>query len=155
MWFWFVLCVDSLPFVQATILELSRYRTLAPFARWGTLKSVDISYPEAQRYYRMLHISSCCSCNLHVCAFDCYCSTGFYLKWNDWLIDWLTDLGDTPLKTLSTPLKHVRRDRLYHLQRETTDLGRPAKVSITKHTHTHTHPFNGPFSRTTRVSRYQ
>ena len=22
-------------------------------------------------------------------------------------------------------------------------------------THTHTHPFNGPFSRTTRVSRYQ
>ena len=23
------------------------------------------------------------------------------------------------------------------------------------HTHTHTHPFNGPLSRTTRVSRYQ
>ena len=23
------------------------------------------------------------------------------------------------------------------------------------HTHTHTHQFNGPFSRTTRVSRYQ
>ena len=23
------------------------------------------------------------------------------------------------------------------------------------HTHTHTHPFNGPFSRTTRVRRYQ
>ena len=23
------------------------------------------------------------------------------------------------------------------------------------HTHTHVHPFNGPFSRTTRVSRYQ
>ena len=23
------------------------------------------------------------------------------------------------------------------------------------HTHTHTHPFNGPFSRTTQVSRYQ
>jgi len=23
------------------------------------------------------------------------------------------------------------------------------------HTHTHTHPFNGPFSRTTRVSQYQ
>ena len=23
------------------------------------------------------------------------------------------------------------------------------------HTHTHTHPFNGPFSRTTRVGRYQ
>ena len=23
------------------------------------------------------------------------------------------------------------------------------------HTHTHTHPFNGPFSGTTRVSRYQ
>jgi len=23
------------------------------------------------------------------------------------------------------------------------------------HTHTHTHPFNGPFSETTRVSRYQ
>ena len=23
------------------------------------------------------------------------------------------------------------------------------------HTHTHTHTFNGPFSRTTRVSRYQ
>ena len=27
--------------------------------------------------------------------------------------------------------------------------------AIQKHTHTHTHPFNGPFSRTTRVSRYQ
>jgi len=26
---------------------------------------------------------------------------------------------------------------------------------VTTHTHTHTHPFNGPFSRTTRVSRYQ
>ena len=25
----------------------------------------------------------------------------------------------------------------------------------TAHTHTHTHPFNGPFSRTTQVSRYQ
>jgi len=24
-----------------------------------------------------------------------------------------------------------------------------------RHTHTHTHPFNGPLSRTTRVSRYQ
>ena len=24
-----------------------------------------------------------------------------------------------------------------------------------KYTHTHTHPFNGPFSRTTRVGRYQ
>ena len=24
-----------------------------------------------------------------------------------------------------------------------------------QHTHTHTHPFNGPFSRTTRVGRYQ
>jgi len=23
------------------------------------------------------------------------------------------------------------------------------------HTHTHTHPFNGPFSRTIQVSRYQ
>jgi len=23
------------------------------------------------------------------------------------------------------------------------------------HTHTHTHPFNGPFSQTTQVSRYQ
>jgi len=23
------------------------------------------------------------------------------------------------------------------------------------HTHTHTHPFNGPFSETTRVGRYQ
>jgi len=26
---------------------------------------------------------------------------------------------------------------------------------IKRHTHTHTHPFNGPLSRTTRVSRYQ
>jgi len=25
----------------------------------------------------------------------------------------------------------------------------------TSHTHTHTHPFNGPFSGTTQVSRYQ
>ena len=28
-------------------------------------------------------------------------------------------------------------------------------LGITKSTHTHTHPFNGPLSRTTRVSRYQ
>ena len=27
--------------------------------------------------------------------------------------------------------------------------------SLHTHTHTHTHPFNGPFSRTTQVSRYQ
>ena len=26
---------------------------------------------------------------------------------------------------------------------------------VEKNTHTHTHPFNGPFSRTTRVGRYQ
>jgi len=26
---------------------------------------------------------------------------------------------------------------------------------MSTHTHTHTHPFNGPLSRTTRVSRYQ
>ena len=26
---------------------------------------------------------------------------------------------------------------------------------VIQHTHTHTHPFNGPFSGTTRVSRYQ
>jgi len=26
---------------------------------------------------------------------------------------------------------------------------------LTDHTHTHTHPFNGPFSGTTQVSRYQ
>ena len=26
---------------------------------------------------------------------------------------------------------------------------------LLRHTHTHTHPFNGPFSRNTRVSRYQ
>ena len=31
---------------------------------------------------------------------------------------------------------------------------RPFKFLHT-HTHTHTHPFNGPFSGTTRVSRYQ
>ena len=29
------------------------------------------------------------------------------------------------------------------------------KCLCTTHTHTHTHPFNGPFSGTTRVSRYQ
>ena len=28
-------------------------------------------------------------------------------------------------------------------------------VTHDTHTHTHTHPFNGPFSGTTRVSRYQ
>jgi len=28
-------------------------------------------------------------------------------------------------------------------------------MNADSHTHTHTHPFNGPFSRTTRVSRYQ
>jgi len=27
--------------------------------------------------------------------------------------------------------------------------------SLQVYTHTHTHPFNGPFSRTTRVGRYQ
>ena len=30
-----------------------------------------------------------------------------------------------------------------------------SKLPTDEHTHTHTHPFNGPFSRTTRVSRYQ
>ena len=29
------------------------------------------------------------------------------------------------------------------------------KITKNKQTHTHTHAFNGPFSRTTRVSRYQ
>ena len=29
------------------------------------------------------------------------------------------------------------------------------EVTLFNHTHTHTHPFNGPLSRTTRVSRYQ
>jgi len=29
------------------------------------------------------------------------------------------------------------------------------QLCINKHTHTHTHPFNGPFSGTTQVSRYQ
>jgi len=28
-------------------------------------------------------------------------------------------------------------------------------LSLLEYTHTHTHPFNGPFSGTTRVSRYQ
>ena len=28
-------------------------------------------------------------------------------------------------------------------------------LNVMPHTHTHTHPFNGPLSRTTRVSRYQ
>ena len=32
---------------------------------------------------------------------------------------------------------------------------KPASRSCQSHTHTHTHTFNGPFSRTTRVSRYQ
>ena len=30
-----------------------------------------------------------------------------------------------------------------------------ARTGKTTYTHTHTHPFNGPFSRTTWVSRYQ
>ena len=34
-----------------------------------------------------------------------------------------------------------------------TALRRP--VDCREHTHTHTHPFNGPFSGTTQVSRYQ
>jgi len=29
------------------------------------------------------------------------------------------------------------------------------RVNVNVSTHTHTHPFNGPFSRTTRVGRYQ
>ena len=33
--------------------------------------------------------------------------------------------------------------------------GIPIIISVTISTHTHTHPFNGPLSRTTRVSRYQ
>ena len=28
-------------------------------------------------------------------------------------------------------------------------------INTSSHTHTHTHPFNGPLSRTTRVSRYK
>ena len=30
-----------------------------------------------------------------------------------------------------------------------------ARNKLLTHTHTHTHPFNGPLSRTTRVSQYQ
>jgi len=29
------------------------------------------------------------------------------------------------------------------------------QLTLTEHTHTHTHLFNGPFSGTTQVSRYQ
>jgi len=39
---------------------------------------------------------------------------------------------------------------------DTTDyLKQFRKIVIMFCTHTHTHPFNGPFSRTTRVGRYQ
>ena len=31
----------------------------------------------------------------------------------------------------------------------------PLLTDLIQHTHTHTHPFNGPFSGTTRVGRYQ
>ena len=31
----------------------------------------------------------------------------------------------------------------------------PRVLVYREHTHTHTHPFNGPFSGTTQVSRYQ
>ena len=30
-----------------------------------------------------------------------------------------------------------------------------ATITVATHTHTHTHTFNGPFSGTTQVSRYQ
>jgi len=35
------------------------------------------------------------------------------------------------------------------------DFGRKMEKSIYVYTHTHTHTFNGPFSGTTQVSRYQ
>ena len=45
-------------------------------------------------------------------------------------------------------LSHVIRVKL-------TQFKKMSIWSLTYHTHTHTHPFNGPFSRTTQVSRYQ
>jgi len=36
-----------------------------------------------------------------------------------------------------------------------SNYGKTAYADTKTNTHTHTHPFNGPFSGTTRVSRYQ
>jgi len=42
-----------------------------------------------------------------------------------------------------------------HVQFLVYQILRGLKACIPHTTHTHTHPCNGPFSRTTRVSRYQ
>ena len=49
------------------------------------------------------------------------------------------------------------RRRSREAGRRTAASSRAGRLSRggTLHTHTHTHPFNGPFSGTTRVSRYQ
>jgi len=53
--------------------------------------------------------------------------------------------------TTSTPHQSIFTDQVLFLM-----LNQQCQSTHThKHTHTHTHPFNGPFSGTTRVSRYQ
>ena len=60
--------------------------------------------------------------------------------------------------------QHVRHARTVHCHTTRPDLSvwRPwagslleAPPTLNTHTHTRTHPFNGPLSRTSRVSRYQ
>ena len=57
--------------------------------------------------------------------------------------------------------KVVQKPRLFALQsvqratRQSQRLRLSRAVKSHTHTHTHTHPFNGPFSGTTKVSRYQ
>ena len=61
-------------------------------------------------------------------------------------------------RTDHIPLKHRRSDTAYNIGRKLTCAQTPAVSQLNlahTHTHTHAHPFNGPFSRTTWVSRYQ
>jgi len=59
----------------------------------------------------------------------------------------LDDFADRHLA--ATDVSHTP----HHVQRMRDR--RPRQTATCKQTHTHTHTFNGPFSGTTRVSRYQ
>ena len=62
----------------------------------------------------------------------------------------VSPLPPTPLQAAQLPLAIVTVNMLHWMEeRLRTDLFLPT------HTNTHTHPFNGPFSRTTQVGRYQ
>ena len=79
----------------------------------------------------------------------------------------LKSIGKQSEESVESVLKMlVHFDNVYARVRSLTQNQRCRSLKLIKskqqmgrythtHTHTHTHPFNGPLSRTTRVSRYQ